>query len=114
MHAERAADAVPAVPAADDDRYAGVPIDPVKPEDSLRLQRERNLEADPRAAPQAGHRDHSDWSRLWWVRAELRRQHATAASRAAALAARPAGRYPQYQHQPIARVLVLHIAGVAG
>jgi hypothetical protein len=48
------------------------------------------------------------------VRAELRWQGDTAAGRAAALATRLAGRYPQYQDQPFARVLVLHIVGVAG
>ena len=114
VHAERGVDAVPVAYAVDDDGYVGVPIDLVKPKASLRLQRERNLEADPRATLLVEHWDHSDWSRLWWVRAELRWQRDTAASRAAALAARLAGRYPQYQDQPFARVLVLHIVGVVG
>ena len=114
VHAERGVDAVPVAYAVDDDGYVGVPIDRVKPKASLRLQRERNLEADPRATLLIEHWDRSDWSRLWWVRAELRWQGDTAASRAAALAARLAGRYPQYQDQPFARVLVLHIVGVAG
>jgi hypothetical protein len=114
VHAERGVDAVPVAYAVDDDGYVGVPIDRVKPKASLRLQRERNLEADPRATLLVEHWDRSDWSRLWWVRAELRWQGDTAASRAAALAARLAGRYPQYQDQPFARVLVLHIVGVAG
>jgi hypothetical protein len=48
------------------------------------------------------------------VRAELRWQGDTAGSRAAALAARLAGRYPQYQDQPFARILVLHIVSVVG
>jgi len=114
VHAGRGVDAVPVAYAVDDDGYLGVPIDRVKPKASLRLQREQNLEADPRATLLAGHWDRSDWSRLWWVRAELRWQGDTAASRATALAARLAGRYPQYQDQPFARVLVLQIAGVAG
>ena len=114
VHAERGVDAVPVAYAVDDDGYVGVPIDRVKPKASLRLQRERNLEADPRATLLVEHWDRSDWSRLWWVRAELRWQGDTAASRAAGLAARLAGRYPQYQDQPFARVLVLHIVGVAG
>ncbi|MBV9095275.1 MAG: pyridoxamine 5'-phosphate oxidase family protein [Streptosporangiaceae bacterium] len=111
---ERGVDAVPVAYAVDDDGYLGVPIDRVKPKASLRLQRERNLEADPRAALLVEHWDPSDWSRLWWVRAELRWQGDTAAGRAAAFAARLAGRYPQYQEQPFARVLVLHIVGVVG
>ena len=36
------------------------------------------------------------------------------ADRAAALAARLAGRYPQYRDQPFARVLVLRVVGVTG
>ena len=114
VHAERGVDAVPVAYAVDDDGYVGVPVDRVKPKASLRLQRERNLEADPRATLLVEHWDRNDWSRLWWVRAELRWQSDPAASRAAALAVRLAGRYRQYQDQPFARVLVLHIAGVAG
>ena len=114
VHAERGVDAVPVAYAVDDDGYVGVPIDRVKPKASLRLQRERNLEADPRATLLVEHWDRSDWSRLWWVRAELRWQGEGAPDRAAALAARLAGRYPQYHDQPFARVLVLHIADVVG
>ena len=114
VHAERGVDAVPVAYAVDDDGYVGVPIDLVKPKASLRLQRERNLEADPRATLLAEHWDGSDWSRLWWVRAELRWQGDITGDRAAALAVRLEDRYPQYQGQPFARVLVLQIVGVAG
>ena len=93
---------------------SGVPVDLVKPKASLRLQRERNLEADPRATLLVEHWDPGDWSQLWWVRAELRWQGDTGAGRAAALAARLAERYPQYRDQPFARVLVLGIVGVTG
>jgi pyridoxamine 5'-phosphate oxidase-like protein len=113
VHAERGVDAVP-VAYAVDDGYVGVPIDLVKPKASLRLQRERNLEADPRATLLVEHWDRGDWSRLWWVRAELRWPGDSTASRAAALAAGLARRYPQYQGQPFARILVLHIVGVVG
>jgi pyridoxamine 5'-phosphate oxidase-like protein len=113
VHAERGVDAVPVAYAVDDD-YVGVPIDLVKPKASLRLQRERNLEADPRAALLVEQWDRSDWSRLWWVRAELRWAGDTDSTRAAALAARLAGRYAQYRDQPFARILVLHIIGVVG
>ena len=124
VHAERGVDAVPVAYAVDDDGYLGVPVDLVKPKASLRLQRERNLEADPRATLLVEHWDRGDWSRLWWVRAELRWQGDSGASqagagqagagRAGALAARLAGRYPQYQDQPFARVLVFQIVGVTG
>ena len=109
VHAQRGVDAVPVVYAVDDD-FVGVPIDRVKPKASTRLQRERNLEADPRAALLVEHWDRDDWSRLWWVRAELR----VADGPEAALAALLARRYPQYRDQPFSRLLVLRIVGVSG
>ncbi|MGZ4767803.1 MAG: hypothetical protein ACXVKJ_10810 [Ilumatobacteraceae bacterium] len=114
VHAERGVDAVPVAYAVDEDGYVGVPVDRVKPKASLRLQRERNLEADPRATLLVEHWDRDDWSRLWWVRAELRWQGDAAAGRVAALAAGLAGRYLQYRDQPFDRVLVLQIVGLVG
>jgi PPOX class probable F420-dependent enzyme len=112
VHAERGVDAVPVVYAVDDD-CVGVPVDRVKPKSSSRLQRERNLEADPRATLLVDHWDRDDWSRLWWVRAELRFQR-DAADREAALAARLAERFPQYRDQPFDRVVVLRVVGLTG
>ena len=114
IHPERGVDAVPVTYAVDDDGYVGIPVDRVKPKSSSRLQRERNLEADPRAALLVEHWDRDDWSRLWWVRAELRWQGDAAAAREADLAARLARAYPQYADQPFPRVLVLRIVGVTG
>ncbi len=88
MHVERGVDAVPVAYVVDDDGYVGVPVDLVKPKTSLRLQRERNLEADSRATLLVEHWDADDWSQLWWVRAELRWQSHADADRAATLAAR--------------------------
>jgi hypothetical protein len=107
VHAERGVDAVPVAYAVDDSGYVGVPVDLVKPKASLRLQRERNLEVDPRATLLV---------ELWWVRAELRWSGDVDvdAGRAAALAARLAERYVQYRDQPFARVLVLRIVSVTG
>ena len=113
VHAKRGVDAVPVAYVVDEDGYVGAPVDQVKAKASLRLQRERNLEADPRATLLIEHWDRRDWSQLWWVRAELRWQ-GDAPSRARALGARLAGRYPQYQGQPFVRVLVLRIVGLAG
>jgi hypothetical protein len=112
VHAERGVDAVP-VAFVVDDGYVGVPVDLVKPKASLRLQRERNLETDPRATLLVEHWDPDDWSLLWWVRAELQ-WHDDAADRAAALASRLAERYHQYADQPFARILVLRIVAVTG
>ena len=113
VHVERGVDAVPVAYVVDEDGYVGVPVDKVKPKAAMRLQRERNLEADPRATLLVEHWDRDDWSRLWWVRAELRWQR-DAARREADLAAALAERYPQYRDQPFARVLVLRIVGVTG
>ena len=114
MHAERGVDAVPVVYVLGEDDYVGIPIDRVKPKSSSRLQRERNLEADPRATLLVEHWDRSDWSRLWWVRAELRWQGDAAATQEADLAARLARAYPQYRDQPFSKVLVLRVVGVTG
>jgi len=114
VHAERGVDAVPVAYVVDRDGYLGIPVDQVKPKASTRLQRERNLEADPRATLLVEHWDPADWSRLWWVRAELRWEGDAAGSRAATLATGLADRYSQYRDEPFARVLVLRIVGVSG
>ena len=114
VHAERGADAVPVAYVVDDDGYVGVPVDRVKPKASSRMQRERNLEADPRATLLVERWDPGDWSQLWWVRAELRWSGDADARRTADLAALLAGRYEQYRDQPFTRVLVLRIVGLTG
>jgi hypothetical protein len=111
LHTERGVDAVP-VAYALDDGYVGVPIDQVKPKSSDRLQRERNLETDPRATLLIEHWDADDWQRLWWVRAELHWERDGA--RSVTLAARLAERYPQYRDQPFTRVLAFRIVRVTG
>jgi PPOX class probable F420-dependent enzyme len=114
VHPERGVDAVPVVFALDDDGYVGVPIDRVKPKSSSRLQRERNLEADPRATLLIDHWDGGDWSRLWWVRAELRWQEHLDEAREVALATQLAERYRQYHDRPFDRILVLRLVSVNG
>ena len=114
IHPERGVDAVPVVYVLDEDGFVGIPVDRVKPKSSSQLQRERNLEADPRAALLVEHWDRDDWSRLWWVRAELRWQGDPPAIRLEDLAARLARAYPQYHDQPFTRVLVFRVVGVRG
>jgi hypothetical protein len=111
VHPSRGVDAVPVVYAASGD-FVGVPVDRVKPKSTTRLQRERNLEADPRAALLIEHWDREDWSRLWWVRAELRREDDDA--REAELAGRLAEAFAQYRDRPFERVLVLRVVDVTG
>lgn len=114
LHPERGPDPQPVVYAVSDDGHVGVPIDSVKPKASSRLQREDNLDADPRAALLVEHWDPEDWSRLWWVRADL--QHVADPSDALVenLADRLARTVPQYADRPFHRVLVCRIVHVTG
>lgn len=113
VHPERGVDSVPVVYAVDVEGFVGVPIDTVKPKTSFRLQRERNLEEDPRATLLIERWDRDDWSKLWWVRAELLWQP-DADARTESLAALLANRYAQYRDRPFAQVLVLRIVGLTG
>lgn len=114
LHPERGVDAVPVVYAVDGDGHVGIPVDRVKPKVSTRLQREQNLDADPRATLLVDHWDHNDWSRLWWVRLELRHRADASVEREASLADLLADRYPQYRDKPFAKVLVLRIVDATG
>ncbi len=114
LHADRGVDAVPVVYATDGDGYVGVPVDRVKPKVSLRLQRQRNLEADPRATLLVEQWNRDDWSQLWWVRAQLRWQGDDVVARQESLADELARRFPQYRDRPFAGVLVLRIVDVSG
>ncbi len=114
MHPDRGVDAVPVVYAIDEEGFVGIPVDRVKPKASTRLQRQRNLETDPRATLLIEHWDADDWSRLWWVQVELRAVDDPTTARKDGLATRLAQRYPQYESQPFADILVLGIAGVTG
>jgi hypothetical protein len=113
LHPRRGVDAVPVVYAVHDEHLA-VPIDRVKPKTGGPLQRERNLERDPRATLLVEQWDHDDWSRLWWVRAELRWQPEASADSSAALGARLASGFAQYRDQPFHRLLVLQIVALTG
>ncbi|GGB26205.1 PPOX class F420-dependent oxidoreductase [Flexivirga endophytica] len=106
-------DAVPVVYAMTGD-HVGIPVDTIKPKSANPLQRERNLHADPRAALLVERWDRDDWSRLWWVRAELRWCDDTGAALTDSLAELLAATYVQYRDRPFARLLVLQVVGVTG
>lgn len=114
VHPTRGVDAVPVVYVIDDDGWVAVPVDTVKPKTSTRLQRERNLEADPRATLLVEHWDRDDWSRLWWARAELRFEPKPDPAHLDALADRLSTRFPQYGERPFTRILVLRIVDMTG
>lgn len=105
-------DLVPACFAIEGD-VVGIPIDQVKPKASTRLQRERNVERDPRATLLVERWDADDWARLWWVRLALERSnedHDTN-GRLETLLRR---RYRQYADAPFASILTFRIAAVSG
>lgn len=119
LHADRGVDLVPVVYAVTNwgpttDTFVGVPIDRVKPKASTRLQRHRNLEADPRATLLVDHWDRDNWSQLWWVRAELLWQADAALDLTEQLASELGERYHQYQDQPFEDVLVLRVVNLSG
>lgn len=114
LHPDRGPDPQPVVYALSDDGHVGVPIDSVKPKTSSRLQREANLEADPRGALLVEHWDEQDWSRLWWVRAVLHHVPDPPTSLTDELADRLARAVPQYADKPFHRVLVCRVVGVTG
>jgi hypothetical protein len=111
-HPRRGVDAVPVCFAVADGRV-GIPVDTVKPKASVELQRERNLDDDPRAALLCDHWDPADWSRLWWVRLTLERITGSSDERSA-LESLLLGKYQQYEGGPFARLLVFEITGVSG
>jgi hypothetical protein len=117
LHVTRGADIVPVVYAVVDG-HVGVPVDLVKPKSSTRLQRERNLESDPRATLLIEHWDQDDWSTLWWVRIQLSwlgdESDAPVSDLADGLADRLVERHAHYSERPFARLLVFRIDGVTG
>lgn len=113
LHRDRGVDLTPIVYATDDD-LLGSPIDEVKLKSSLRLQRERNLEADARATLLVERWDREDWSKLWWVRAELRWVGEGADERARVLSGRLAGQFSQYRDEPFAALLMFEVVRVTG
>jgi hypothetical protein len=114
LHPTRGPDPQPVVYAITDDGYLGVPIDKVKPKSSSRLKREDNLEADPRGTLLVEHSETQDWSRLWWVRAELRHERQPSDDVVTRLSERLADTVPQYADQPFHRVLVCRVVGLTG
>lgn len=114
LHPERGPDPVPVVYAVSDEGYVGVPVDTVKPKSSTRLQRENNLESDPRAALLVEQWDPADWSRLWWVRAHLQWVADPSQAVVDELADRLSHAAPQYDGMPFDRVLVCRIVEVTG
>ena len=111
-HPDRGVDAVPVCFVVDGLRVA-VPVDLVKPKSSAVLQRNRNLDDDPRGVLLCDHWDNDDWSRLWWVRASVIRIAADEDQRRG-LGSMLALKYRQYEHRPWTDLTVFEVAGLTG
>ncbi len=83
-------------PAGGDRIYLAVDA---KPKTTTRLQRLRNIAADPRVALLADHYQ-EDWAGLWWARADGTASVLTSPADMTAPLRLLAGRYPQYRKQP--------------
>ena len=114
MHPTRGPDPQPVVFAVSADGHVGVPIDKVKPKKSSRLQREDNLEFDPRSSLLVEHWEVEDWTRLWWVRADLEHVVDPSPELVHELEDRLARAVPQYADKPFHRVLVCRIVRITG
>lgn len=115
LHPERGPDPQPCVYAVTaDGAHLGVPVDSVKPKASTRLQREDNLDADPRGALLVDHWDAEDWTRLWWVRAQTEHLADPPAAIVEELSDKLAGTVPQYADKPFHRVIVCRIVRLTG
>ena len=105
---------IPVVYAVDGEGRIGMPIDKVKPKSTMQLQRRSNLEVDPHGTLLVQHWDAADWSRLWWVRAELELIADAAEEVAAGLSRLLAARYAQYREEPFDRVYVFRVTKYVG
>jgi hypothetical protein len=112
LHRDRGVDAVPACFVIEGDLVA-IPIERVKAKRSADLQRARNLRQDPRAVLLCEHWDGDDWSRLWWVRLNLRSSADESDSRER-LEALLRRKYPEYEDAPFDAILTLRIVDVSG
>jgi hypothetical protein len=112
VHPRRGVDAVPVCFALAGD-LVGVPVDRVKPKESVELQRIRNLERDNRAALLCDHWDGDDWSQLWWVRAVLESIDAAAVDRSILEDALRV-KYVPYRQTEFASLLVFHLEELTG
>lgn len=84
-----------------------------KPKRTRALARLRDVERDPRVTVLVDHYD-DDWSRLWWVRADLEHVAQPPQSLLEELADRLARTVPQYADKPFHRVLVCRITRITG
>lgn len=113
IHPQRGPDLLPVVYVTCEEHLT-IPIDKVKSKSTDKLQRETNLTRDPRAALLVEQWDDADWSRLWWVRADLVYLVDPSPAIVDALTERLAAAVPQYGSKPFHRILVFRVTRVSG
>lgn len=108
-------DAVPVCFAAVGDVLAS-PIDLVKPKETTHLARLDNLDRDAGATLLFERWDRDDWSKLWWVKADLVRRPPDDVSRPLLGECDDALRqkYRQYVDTEFAAIIVFDVATVSG
>ena len=80
-----------------------------KPKTSLRLQRIRNLEANPSVSLVVDHYE-EDWTRLWWVRIDGSGRTITSGAEREAALELLAAKYAQYvEARPPGPVIAVHV-----
>jgi len=89
-----------------------VPIDSVKPKETRQLRRISNLRSDARATLVVDHRS-DDWTKLWWVRADL--GFLGMEDDTDGWASRLANKYPQYREAgTVGSLLLFTIQSLSG
>jgi PPOX class probable F420-dependent enzyme len=112
LHGGRGADLVPVCFVVHERRLA-VPIDRVKAKSTSALQRRANLESDPRATLLVESWDRDDWSKLWWVRANLHRSVITPVTQGI-FEPLLREKYPQYRDTEFVELLAFGITRTTG
>jgi hypothetical protein len=92
------------------------PIDTVKAKDTTELGRLKNLEADATATLLCEQWVRHDWSRLWWVKAQLARRsgHSLSATLRDECEAELRHKYFQYRGAEFADLVVFNVKSVSG
>ncbi len=108
-------DAVPACFAVVS-KLVATPIDSVKPKSSTDLGRLRNLDLDPTATLLCERWDPDDWTRLWWVRAQLvrRTDHDVSATQREDCQSALRTKYQQYRYAEFANVVHFDVEALVG
>jgi hypothetical protein len=92
------------------------PIDTVKAKDTTELGRLKNLESNATATLLCEQWVRHDWSRLWWVKAQLTRRsgHDISAKMRESCEEELRGKYFQYRGTEFADLLIFNVKSVSG